>query len=83
MDKILIRLDVPSVGKSYDLFVPANLVIARLCTVLADSVSELCNGRYGISGKEMLVLVSPNTVLVRNRTLADYGIGDGSRLMLI
>lgn len=83
MEKILINLSVPSVQENYDVFVPSDLEIGTLVCVLASGVQDLCNGRYSISEKEMLIRTSPDAVLNPNKTLSDYDIDDGTRLVLI
>ncbi len=83
MDKLLINLYVPAVGESYDLFAPEDLEIGTLATLLANSVHELDNGRYGPSGQEMLIRRAPEQLLHPRRTLQDYNIRDGAQLILL
>lgn len=83
MEKILVSLFVPSVQEKYDLFVPADLEIGTLSSVLANGVHDLCNGRYCVSEKEMLLRTSPDAVLNPNKTLSEYDINDGTGLILI
>lgn len=83
MEKILVNLFVPSVQEKYDIFVPSNLEIGVLVSVLANGVQDLCNGRYCQSEKEMLIRLSPDIVLNPHKTLSYYDIKDGARLVLI
>lgn len=83
MEKILIGLFVPAAEERYDIFVPADLDIAALTRILADSVEELCNGRFCCSNQEMLVRKDPDTLLDPSRALSDYGIRDGTQIVLI
>lgn len=83
MGKILIRLEIPSVKEQYDLFVPTDIDIKSLTNILANGIQELSNGRYGTSGKEMLMNRSPVSLLNPNKTLDDYCIKDGSVLIII
>ena len=83
MDKILIKLEVPSVHENYDLFAPTDLSIEILTKVLADGVNDLAAGRYGLSGKEMLMQRNPDKLLNPQKTLADYDIRDGVQLMIL
>lgn len=83
MDKILISLFVPSVQEKYDLFVPVDLEIGILAGILANGVHDLCDGRYCVSGKEMLIRTAPDAVLNPKKTLADYDINDGVGFILI
>ena len=83
MEEILVNVEVPSIQENYDIFVPADLQIAVLADVLANGVRELTNGRYGRSGKEMLLRLAPDILLDPEKRLRDYGVGDGARLMLL
>ena len=83
MEKILINLFVPSVQEKYDLFVPSDLEIGVLTGILANGVRDLCNGRYCISEKEMLIKTSPDVVLNPKKTLSEYDVNDGVKLVLI
>jgi len=83
MEKKLINLYVPAVQEQFDVFVPPNLDIASLIQLLADGVAESCRGRYMSSHQEMLSLRQPDMLLHPEKTLADYGIEDGARMVLI
>lgn len=83
MEKILINLEVPSVKKNFDVFVPPDLEIKELCGVLSNGVYELCNGRYGISGNEMLIRVVPPALLNPEKSLMEYCVNDGAKLILL
>lgn len=83
MDKILIGLNVPAIHKRYDVFVSQTTPIGTLTSVLANGVSQLSNGGYVISGKEMLTMKDPDMLLQPGRCLKEYGIEDGVQLILI
>ncbi len=83
MKKILVSLFVPAVQEKYDLFVPSELEIRALSSVLANAICDLCNGRYCVSGKERLLRKSPDAVLNPDKTFSEYGINDGTELILI
>ena len=82
MDKILINLYVPAIDKSFDLFVPKDLNIAALTQLFSNSISELSDNQYSISGLEMIMSKDPAVLFHPDRCLADYGIDDGSQLVL-
>lgn len=83
MEKILIGLYVPAAQERFDIFVPEDLGISVLSKMLAEGVVDLCNGRYNYSGHEMLMLKNPDLLLNPAKTMADYGIKDGSQLVLL
>ncbi len=83
MEKILIKLFVPAINRTFDLFVPVDLEIAELVRVIVSGVDYLCNGLYVPSNEEMLNAKDPNILFDPNLTLYSYGIKDGSELILI
>ena len=83
MEKILVGLFVPAVNRHMDLFVPQNSRIGSLTEILAKGVSDLSDGRYCVSGCELLSLKDPDALLNPALTLADYGIQDGAQLILM
>ena len=83
MDDILINLEVPSITERFDLFVPPDLKISTLTEVIANSIQELANGTYMVSGQEMLMLKDPEKLLNPAKSLADYDIRDGAGLIIL
>ncbi len=83
MEDLLVSVEVPSIQEKYDIFVPSDLLIGLLSDVLSNGVRELSNGRYQKSGKEMLMMLDPDVLLDPEKSLQDYGIGSGTRLMLL
>ena len=83
MEKILIKLIVPAVMESFDIFVPQELDIAMLTSLISKGVEDLCRERYVSSQEEKLCLKDPDTLLHPERTLMEYGIKDGSVLVLM
>lgn len=82
MNKILIELAVPSIEEHFDLFVPVNVPVGQLCELLADGLTQMTNGHYCSSGRELLCLNAPNKLLAKDLTLGDYGIYNGDKLVL-
>ena len=83
MDKVLINLFIPTINKSFDLFVPTDLAIRELTKVIVKGVVYMSEDAYFASDKEMLILAEPEILLDPEFTLADYGVKNGARLMLI
>ena len=83
MEKILVGLFIPAVKLHMDLFVPQNSRIGVLTEILARGVADLSDGRYCVSGYELLSTREPDALLDPALTLADYGIQDGAQLILM
>lgn len=82
-EKVLIGLFVPAAQERFDILAPVDLEIATLTSLLADSVEKLCVGRFCCSHQEMLVQRSPDLLLDPAKTLADFGIRDGTQMVLL
>ncbi len=83
MEKLLIRLYVPALMQHYDLFMPQDVPVARLLPVMTEGLVQLSQGRYSPSGRECLMASGAEAPLQPEKTLYDYGIQDGDRLLLI
>lgn len=83
MDKILIEIFVPAINEQFDIFVPLDVPIKDLNSLMANGVAELTNGKYIVSGSEQLCLKEPSGLLNPLLTLQDYGIKDSTQLYLI
>lgn len=82
MNKLLITLEIPSMGESFDLFAPGFLEIGMLIPLLTEAVAELSGHRFTPSGQELLCSEKGKTLFCPDRTLGEYGVKNGDRLML-
>ena len=83
MNKVLVKVFVPAIGDSFDMFAPPDVPIANVCRVMADGVAEITSDKYLSSGLERLCFASPSGILDPARCLQDYGVCDGTQLYLI
>jgi len=82
MEKILVSVYVVSLQERFDLFIPMMLTMQELAGLIATGLAELTNGRYEISGREMLCLKNPDTLLNQKKTPEDFGLRNGDELVL-
>lgn len=83
MEKVLVGIHAVAADVQYDAFVPADLEISKLIEIIAKGVSELTDGKYMRSGRELLSIKEPECLLNPSLTLCDYRIKDGMQLYLI
>lgn len=81
--KLLLNISIPAMGESYDMFVPANLRVKSITTLIADACENLSGHLFISSGEERLCSVEKNIVLKSSFTLEKYGIQNGDHLMII
>ena len=83
MNKILAGLYVPAVEAHFDLLVPLDTDIATLTGLISDGARELCAGYYKPSQIVTLSTRNPDILLNPEKTLRDYNVDNGVRLVLI
>lgn len=82
MQKVIIGLYVPAIQEKFDVYVPLDMQIDQLLHLLAKGVAELSGGHYIPSKQGFLTQKEPDRTLRADKTLEDYGLGDGSQLVL-
>lgn len=83
MDKVLICLEIPAVGESFEMYVPDYIPVRNLLPLLIRSVKDLSGGLYVSSGTELLCVKGQDTILDENASLSQYDIGTGDHLILL
>ncbi len=83
MDKILVRLLVPAVQETFDLFVPQDLEISVLTKLMSDGLETICKDRFSSAEISFLVQKDPDRLFEPSHTLMDYGVEDGAQLVLL
>ena len=83
MNKVLIEVCMPAIGEHFDVFVPMDVPIQEVNSLLAEGISEITNGKYTVSKCELLCTKEPAGLLDPSLCLRDYGIKNGTQLYLI
>ena len=83
MEKLLINLYVPVLLQDYDLLVPQEVKIRKVMDLIADGVAEISRQRFQKSGNEVLMREESVKPFHPEKTLYDYDVRDGERLILI
>ncbi len=82
-NKILIKISIPQLNTSYDVFLPTNELIWRIKKLLVKSISDL-NGIELKSSLEYILINKDNTKIYSNNELViNTDIRNGSELLLI
>ena len=83
MEKLLIHLAVPAVGRDFDVLIPPDISVRRVIRTVVTGIAETTNGRYRSSGTELLTAEDGEAAFSPDRTLDEYGVRDGDKLVLI
>lgn len=81
--KLLVNVYVPAIAAHYDILIPANLRIRNIANMIATTVEELSDHLYVASGEECLCSVDKQILFRQNATLEDYGVQNGSQLVMM
>lgn len=82
-NKILIRLYVPLIEKSYDLFIPINKKIGTVKTLVEEGINELNEGSYERSDETNFYSKETGNIYDVNMTVRDSDLKNGSKIILI
>lgn len=82
-NKILIRLYVPLIEKSYDLYIPINKKIGTIKKLIEKALIELTNNNYIITKESNFYSKSTGQIYNVNHTVRDTDLKNGSQIILI
>lgn len=83
MNKIIVEIYVPIIGKAYDAFIPKNKKLYEVSSLLAKSISDLTGGLFAIGDDNILCEKDTGKVLDINLSVEELNLKNGSKLMLI
>lgn len=82
MEKLLMKIYVPSINKRYELFVPKMLQLCELIPFINTVVERQSEGQFQSTGKEILC-TEEGMILNINLTVQELSIRNGTTLLLI
>ncbi len=82
-NKVLIKLIVPEIDKSFDIFVPVNEVVWKVKKLLLKAINDLDNVDFDID-KEYLLMQKDNSHIYKNNDIIlDTDIRNASEIILL
>lgn len=82
-DKVLIKLIVPEIDTSYDIYLPITKKIGNIVILLNRAINELSMGVYPISNTNKLYNATNNTQYPPDVLLYNSDIRNGTHLILV
>jgi len=82
-NKVLIKLTIPEIELSYDLFIPVNEFIWKVKKLIIKSVSELSNIPLDIDGNFVLINKDTCEIYNDNSIVIKTNIRNASELILV
>lgn len=83
MDKVLVEIFVPVIGKSYDAFIPQTSKMSEVVQLVSKSVSELSQGKFKPDESTIICDAASGNIFNINLSIYELEIKNGSKLMLI
>lgn len=83
MEKILVEVILPAANKTYDVYIPLASPVSEVLKLTAALLSDLSNGYFQADTKTVLCDYETGNILNINVTVAESGLKNGSRLLLI
>ena len=82
MNKLLITVFVPSINKSYDVYITKESLIKDLKNILGDAIEDLSNEKF-IASSNVLVNSVTGIEYDDNLLVRDTNIENGTKIILI
>ena len=82
-NKVIVKLVVPEIGESYDVYLPVNKKIGNIVKLLNKAVNEFTNGKYPLSEQNKLYNAITKEYYEYNVVLVQTNIRNGSKLVLL
>lgn len=82
-NKVIIKLIVPTIDETYDIYIPVNKKIGNVTTLLIKAIFELSNGIYHLSPNSTLYNQEDAKAYQSDELVINTNIRNGSRLILM
>lgn len=82
-NKVLVKLIVPEIDKSYDIYLPINKKIGNIINLLNQAIVELSNNQIALSDANKLYNVKTKECYQSDILLANTNIRNGTNLVII
>lgn len=83
MNKVLIKLYVPMLGREFDIFIPVNEMIWRINKLIVKSVSDLSDGYLKTDSNYFLLNTETGYLYNNNEVVLNTDIRNGTKILLI
>lgn len=81
MDKILVTFYLPCIDEQYDMFVPINMNVKKLISLIQNTIVEETDGGYMVNNNA--VLIDANGNIVNSNNIVKFsGLTNGCKVIL-
>lgn len=82
-NKVIVKIIVPKLEMTFDVFIPVSKKISTVCYLLTKSISELTNGEYIINDYINIYNKETKEMYQFDQIVKDTNIRNGSELILL
>jgi hypothetical protein len=83
MNKVLVEIFLPAADRSFDVYIPLESQMSEVLLLVSALLSDLSDGKYKANGQAILCDAATGIIYNINMAVAELGIQNGSKLMLI
>jgi hypothetical protein len=82
-NKVLVSIEIPEIGLSYDVFLPVNEQIWKITKLVSKVASDLAGANLSTKDKYIFINKNNGTLYPNNEIIADTDIRNGSEIVLL
>jgi len=83
MKKLTVEVYLPAVLKSFDVRIPADMLLSQITPLVSEALAQMSGALYSADEVSLLCDYRSGEILNINMTAWDLGLRNGSMLMLI
>lgn len=83
MNKVLIKLYVPTLGENYDIYIPVNEMAWKVNRLIVKLISDMSNDNFSIDKDYALINIDTGMIYNNNDIIINTDIRNASRLLLV
>lgn len=81
---IMLEISIPAIDKEYDFKIDEDASVKLIIEEIAEMVCRReQNNLIGDESEFLLCNINTNTIFDKNKSLRDYGIGNGEKLIMV
>ena len=82
-NKVLIKLYVPTLGETFDIFIPVNEMIWRVNRLIVKLVSDMSEGSFILDKDYAMINIDTGKIYDNNDIIINTDIRNATRILLI
>ncbi|MCL1790060.1 MAG: hypothetical protein FWG40_01665 [Peptococcaceae bacterium] len=83
MSKVLVEITLPAAERVFDAYIPLESKMSEVIKLLSGMLTDLAESKYTSTGSDILCDAATGTIYDVDKIVAELGIKNGSRLLLI